>query len=156
MRSLSLALVAVLSIVGTPSRASAADAFKTPEDAARAYFRSEAQFDLDGLKAVLDPNFVEVSPLGEIDEYARVLSFYAPDKKIAAPPVTFDPYQVRMHGETAVITTHASFSVQGQTRTMTVGLVAHRIGNAWKMLSAQYTPVRQKKVQPPVSPAPAH
>lgn len=156
MRPSSLLLAATLSILGASTQAWAADSLKTPEDAARAYFRSEAQFDLDGLKAVLDPQFVEISPLGEVDEYAKVLSFYTPDKKIATPPVAFDPYQLRMHGDTAVITTRASFTIQGQTRAMTVGLVAHRVGGEWKMLSAQYTPVRQKQVLPPVSPAPAH
>lgn len=156
MHRLSLALVATLSIIAAPSHAWAADALNTPEDAARAYFRSEAQFDLDGLKAVLDPDFVEISPLGEVDDHARVLSFYTPDKKVVAPPMTFDAYQVHVHGDTAVMTTHASFTVQGQARSLTVGLVARRVGNAWKMLSAQYTPVRQKQVQAPVNRPPAH
>lgn len=155
MRPLPLALIAALSFIAAP-HASAADAPKTPADAARAYFSSEAQFDLDGLKAVLDPNFVEISPLGEVDEYAKVLTFYTPDKKSPTPPIEFDPYQVRTHGDTAVITTRVTFTMQGQTRSMTVALVARRIGDGWKMLSAQYTPVRQKQVQPPVSPAPAH
>ena len=52
-----------------PCIAFAGSGASTPEEAAQRYFRAEAQFDLDALRAVLDPQFVEISPLGEVDEH---------------------------------------------------------------------------------------
>lgn len=123
--------------------AHAADA-DTPEQAAQRYFQAEAQFDLKALESVLDPGFVEISPIGEVDERDKVLSFYAPDKKVATPPVQIAPFQTRLHGDTAVLTTQFTYQVQGQSRSLTVGLVAKRGDTGWKLLSAQYTGVRPK------------
>ncbi|HZV38641.1 MAG TPA: nuclear transport factor 2 family protein [Pseudoxanthomonas sp.] len=137
------ALIAVL-----PCVALAGDGAGSPEEAAQRYFRAEAQFDLDALKGVLDPQFVEISPLGEVDEHDKVLSFYTPDQKVDAPPMQFEPYVVRRHGDFAVISTRATMTVKEQSRSMTVGLTARRDAGGWKLLSAQYTVFRPKAAPP--------
>lgn len=139
-----LALLAAI----LPCMALAGDGANSPEEAAQRYFRAEAQYDLAGLKAVLDPRFVEISPVGEVDEYAKVLSFYTPEKKTAAPAVRFEPLLTRRHGDFAVLTTLATFTVKEQPRSLTVGLTARRGIDGWKLVSAQYTVVKPKAAPP--------
>ncbi len=141
------------SFAALPFVALAGDGASSPEEAAQRYFRAEAQFDLGALKAVLDPQFVEISPLGEVDEHDKVLSFYAPEQKVAAPPMQFEPYAVRRHGDFAVLSTRATMTVKEQSRSMTVGLTARRDADGWKLLSAQYTVLRPKAA-PPAAPTP--
>ncbi len=114
----------------------------TPEAAARQYLEAERAFDVVALESAITPGFVEISPLGEIDEHDRVLSFYSPDKKSEAPPTEVGAYQTRTNDDTAIVTTTLSFVIQGQTRTLTVGMTATRTATGWKLASAQYTPAK--------------
>lgn len=153
MHSRFLPLFLAAWVAALPGVALAGDGANSPEEAAQRYFRAEAQFDLAALKAVLDPHFVEISPLGEVDEHDKVLSFYTPDQKVAVPPMQIEPLVLRQHGDFAVLTTRATYSVKEQTRSMTVGLTARRDETGWKLTSAQYTPLRAK-APPPTAPAP--
>lgn len=143
-----LPLFLAVLVATLPCAALAGDDANSPEEAAQRYFRAESQFDLDALKAVLDPQFVEISPLGEVDEHDKVLSFYTPDQKVAAPPLQFEPCVVRLHGDFAVLSTRATMTVKDQSRSMTVGLTARRDADGWKLLSAQYTVLRPKTAPP--------
>lgn len=117
----------------------------TPEAAARRYFAAEAAFDVKALDAVLAPQFVEISPRGEVDERDRVLGFYAPDHKSAAPPMELGNFRTRVHGNAAVVSARVSYSVNGQSVALTVGISAIENHGKWKLLSAQYT-----RVAPPI------
>src|SRR5690606_7418025 len=141
-------LLSAFLIMILPSAAFAGDGATSPEDAAQRYFRAEAQFDLDALESVLDPQFVEISPLGEVDERDKVLSFYTPDQKVATPPMRFDPYVIRQHGDFAVMSTRATVDIGGQTRAITIGLTARRGADGWQLLSVQYTAFRPKNAPP--------
>lgn len=138
-------LLATLLVV-LPPLAHASDA-QTPEEAAKRYLEAEAHFDQKALETVLAPSFVEISPAGEVDERDRVLSFYAPDKKIDVPPTQVEPFQVRLHGDTAVLTTRITFEMQGQSRSLTAGIVARHGNSGWKLVSAQYTGIRPRPAQ---------
>lgn len=116
----------------------------TPEAAAKEYFRAESQFDLHALKAVLHSEFVEISPIGEIDERGKVLSFYASGQKTPVPETRIGPIRTRMHGDTAIMTTTVNFEVGGKTKSMAVGITARHDGLGWRLLAAQYTAVMAK------------
>jgi hypothetical protein len=116
----------------------------TPEDAVRRYLKAEADFDVPALKDVLHAHFVEVSPLGQPDEHDEVLSFYAPDKKVPTPPIKIGDIKTRMAGNVAVMTTDLTMEVPGRTMRLSAGLTAVHEANGWTLLSAQYTPVREK------------
>ncbi|MFT3763471.1 MAG: nuclear transport factor 2 family protein [Pseudoxanthomonas sp.] len=146
MTRLATFLFAAIFLVALSPPAHAADA-QTPEEAAQRYLQAEAQFDLPALQAVLDPAFVEISPAGEVDEHDKVLSFYAPDKKIDTPPTRVEPFLTRLHGDTAVLSTRITFEMQGQVRALALGITARRGESGWKLLSAQYTGVRPKPAQ---------
>ena len=46
------------------------------------FIDAQLRFDVQQLDAVLAPDYVEISPAGEVDPRAKVLSFYAPEKRL--------------------------------------------------------------------------
>ena len=116
----------------------------------RSFINAQHDFDLDRIKALTSDDYVEVSPLGDVDPREKMLSFYAPDKKVAAPPIRMDDATVTMVGDRgAIILTTVSYdiAVPGQparTASLRAVFVAERTGTVWKLVSAQYTPVRPK------------
>lgn len=143
---LPLGAALLLSMTGSSGAATPA----TAQDALRQYVQAESSFDLEALRAVLDPHFVETSPLGQVDDHDAVLSFYAPDKKVAAPPVELTDLVVHDHGDTAILTAQLRYTVPGHAMTLALGATAQRTPQGWHLLSAQYTPVRAQ--QPPKAP----
>lgn len=143
-----LAVAVSLFLFALPFGAIAGEA--SPEAAVSRYVKAEGAFDLAALKEVLAPEFVEVSPRGEVDEHDAVLSFYAPEKKVPAPPITLTDVKARTHGDTAAVTGTLVLTVApGRERHITLGATAVRSAQGWQLRSAQYTPV-------PAEPKPAH
>jgi uncharacterized protein (TIGR02246 family) len=129
-------------------------AFAAPADAelvALVTRHAEAQrsFDLATLKAITAENYVEVSPVGEVDSREKMLSFYAPELKRPAPQLQVDEPTVRVLGDSAVITTRLTFTMtmDGTARTfaMRAGYVAQFKDGKWLLVSAQYTGIRPPK-----------
>ncbi len=111
----------------------------TPEAAARQYLAAEKAFNVAALEDAITPGFVEISPRGEIDEHDKVLSFYAPDKKVDGPAVELGEFRTRTSGDTAVVTTTFSYAMKGRSTSLTVGMTATHTADGWKLASAQYT-----------------
>jgi len=111
----------------------------------------EAQrtFDQKQLDEILAPDYVEISPLGEVDPRDKVMSFYAPDKKLADPPTAaLDELSTRVYGETAVTIARVTFQIKGPdgsaaARSMRCVFVTRIIDRKWKIVSTQYTPLRK-------------
>ena len=112
---------------------------------------AQETLDVARMDQVLAPDYVEISPLGEVDPRARVLGFYAPDKKPAAamvPHLTLDEVNTRSFGETAVLIARVRFTPQGASEPagagMRVTFVLRSSGGQWRVVSSQYTPIRLK------------
>jgi ketosteroid isomerase-like protein len=111
----------------------------------------EAQrtFDAGQLNEILAPDYVEISPAGEVDPRDKVLSFYAPDKKIADPPAAaLEDVTTRVYGETAVTIATLTYRMRGPdgadaSRSMRCVFVTRIVDGKWKLVSAQYTPIRK-------------
>ena len=111
----------------------------------------EAQrtFDLRQLDEILAPDYVEISPVGEVDPRDKVMSFYTADKKVADPPAaTLDEINTRVYGETAVTIGRLTYHVKGPdgataARSMRCVFVTRIIDRKWKLVSTQYTPLRK-------------
>ena len=78
-----------------------------------------------------------------------MLGFYDPAKKVDGPPMTFGERSVRVIGrDAAVAVTAISYTVPAKDGPRTVSMravfVAHRDRGTWKLVSAQYTPIRPK------------
>ena len=129
-----MAIVAPASAAPQPS--TAVEALVDRFDAAR------AAFDPAALAATLADDYVEISPVGTVDSRAAVLGFYTPDQRRPVPPMRHDERVVRMAGTAAFVTERKLLTLpDGTTRTIRIGYVARRVGNGWRLVSAQYTPI---------------
>ena len=112
------------------------------------------QSDVATIEKLLAPDYIEVSPAGEVDERAKVISFYQPQAQKAPAPdaVLVDEVKVRSYGELAVVIARQSFklAVNGQTReiAMRVTYVCRRQQSRWQLVSAQYTGIRPTPPKP--------
>jgi len=110
---------------------------------------AQLRFDVQQLDALLAPDYVEISPAGEVDPRAKVLSFYAPDKKVADPPAAaLDEITTRVNGDTAVSIARLTYRAKGPDgvvaeRAMRCTFVTRIVETRWKLVSAQYTPIRK-------------
>jgi hypothetical protein len=111
--------------------------------------QAQSSFDQATLKAVTAENYVEISPVGEVDGREKMLSFYAPEQKRPGPQVQVDEPAVRLLGDTALISARLSYRVnqEGAARTfaMRAGYVARLVDKQWLLVSAQYTGIRPPK-----------
>ena len=92
------------------------------------------------------PHFVEIGPLGQVDGHGTVLSCSAPEKKVAAPPMTLDRTEVRTNGTAATISARLRHAMAGHGTALRAGATARETPRGWILLSAQYTPI------PPAAP----
>ena len=135
-------------------------AIKSTKDAAflaapEEYLAAQRAFDATKLVELTDPNFVEISPVGEVDLRPKMLSFYTADKKTAAPPMRFDRVYAHKNGTSGIIVGKVIYTIaapSGETRTPELTATFHltRTKGKWKLLSAQYTPVRAAKPPAPI------
>jgi ketosteroid isomerase-like protein len=138
MRSLVLAFLAVATLlIGAPAAEREA-----LTNLVRSFTQAQHDFDLATLRALTAENYVEVSPLGEVDARDKMLGFYAPDQKIAAPPVTVTDFSVRLFGDSAAVIAKITYDVPGHPMTMRGTYIAHREASGWKLVSVQCTAIR--------------
>lgn len=114
--------------------------------------QAQSTFDQATLRITTAENYVEISPVGEVDSREKMLSFYAPELKRPAPQVQVDEPVVRIigdKGDTALVSARLSYSMNqgGVARqfAMRGGYVAHLVGQQWVLVSAQYTGIRPPK-----------
>ena len=148
-----LLLLCVVPSQATPT----ADGFKFKvEEEINALLRqfTEAQKNYDAAKLdeILAPDYVEISPAGEVDPRAKVLGFYAPEKKSerGGELVSYglDEITTRIYGDTAIVVARLPFTMKtpdGQTmsRAMRCTFVCRKTRGKWRIASAQYTGIRQ-------------
>ena len=112
---------------------------------------AQGTFDRAALEALTAENYIEISPLGEVDPRAKMLSSYVKHDDKPLPTISVDEITPRVLGNTAIVLAKVSYvmTVGGQTRTASLrsSFVAQQQDGAWKLVSAQYTPIR-----PPAAP----
>jgi len=114
-----------------------------------AFTRAQHDFDQARLRALTTDNYVEISPIGEVDPRDKMLGFYDPGKKVDGPAMTVSDTNVRMVGrDVAIAVTMISYSLPTRDGVRAVAMravfTARRDGRTWKLVSAQYTPIRAK------------
>lgn len=115
----------------------------------RNFIEAQRTFDVPALKALTAENYVEISPVGELDEREQMLQFYLPGKNTSQPVVVVDKELTRLLGDAAIhiATLTYTWTAEKQARVFAVRatFVAHRVGSGWKLVSAQYTGIRPRK-----------
>lgn len=115
-----------------------------------AYLAAQRNFDVAALSALTASNFVEISPVGEVDNREKMLSFYAPDKKRPAPAMRYEQVHAWKNGASGTIIGKVIYTIMppgGEARTseLTAAFQLHKSKGKWKLVAAQYTPVRNAR-----------
>ncbi|MDQ2823442.1 MAG: nuclear transport factor 2 family protein [Pseudomonadota bacterium] len=97
------------------------------------------------LRALTSTQFIEISPLGDVDPRDKMIGFYVKDPARIPPQVTIDEQTVRVFGDSAIVNLRLTLNANGQARSLRSSYVAHKEGAEWKMVSAQHTPMRPAK-----------
>ncbi len=105
---------------------------------------AQGAFDVEALKLLTADNYVEVSPVGEVDPREKMLGFYAAENKRPAPTVTVEEPVTRLFGDMAVVIAKLGFKINGpdgkpRSISMRASFVALMSGAGWKLISVQYT-----------------
>lgn len=108
---------------------------------------AQRRYDPRTLSELTTVDYIEVSPVGDVDTREEMLSFYAPAKKQPAPAITVSERTVRSHGDEALMLAKLTMSVPapgGGVRAinMRATYVARRVGRNWRLAAAQFTPIR--------------
>jgi uncharacterized protein (TIGR02246 family) len=111
---------------------------------------AQRTFDQAALDRLLTADYVEVSPVGDVDERAKVIGFYSADAKAKSPEVSsivIDQPNVRIDGDHAIVIVRQTTNVgsAGASRAVVMRVTAHlrRSGNEWRIASTHYTGIRQ-------------
>src|SRR4028119_1838385 len=159
MRRLVLCFALMLPCFAVPSQASPAPTaqgfkFKVEDEIdalLRGFTEAQKNYDAAKLDEILAPDYVEISPAGEVDPRAKVLSFYAPEKKSARQgeliSYELDEITSRIYGDTAIIVARLPFTMKtpdGQivSRALRCTFVCRKTRGKWRIASAQYTGIR--------------
>lgn len=111
------------------------------------FTRAQREYNQPKLAALTTPDYVEVSPIGDVDTRDEMLGFYAPDKKRASPELVISERLTRRQGDTALVLAKLSFAAPGpggvaRMVALRASFVARRTGRIWRLAAAHYTPVR--------------
>lgn len=119
---------------------------------------AQSKFDPATLEKIYASDFIEISPIGEVDPREKAIGFYQPeanpDRDKAPPAVTTDEFLIRTYDNFAVVITRMTFAPAGNgpsarpTFSMRATLVCRKEKGAWKISSAQYTGIRPPRPQP--------
>jgi ketosteroid isomerase-like protein len=132
-----------------PVGQAAADATAPVTELVQRFTEAQGNMDAPTLKTLTAENYIEVSPLGEVDPREKMLTFYVKDDKRVRPALTLEEITPRLLGDTAVVIAKISYSsmVEGEKRTFSLRstFVAEKLNGTWKMVSVQHTPIRPHK-----------
>jgi uncharacterized protein (TIGR02246 family) len=118
---------------------------------------AQSTFDSTTLDKIFAYDYIEISPIGEVDERAKAIGFYkvenADEAKKMSPKSQLDEFNVRNYRKFAIVIAKLTFAPKDETQKMptismrTVFVCRKEKGN-WKISSAQFTGIRPPRPQP--------
>lgn len=143
-----LCSVALSAPVAAATVSDQATDLKAVEELVNKFTEAQVQKDAATLRSLTADQYVEISPLGEVDPREKMLGFYVKTAASGTPTLAIDDRTVALSGGTAVMTAKLQYTMNkdGQSRSfdMRVSYVAHKEGGQWKLLSSQGTPIRPR------------
>lgn len=110
---------------------------------------AQTKFDAATLAKIYTSDFIEISPVGEVDPREKTIGFYKPEAK---PPgdlnvsVTVDEFLIRTYGNIAVVIARVNYaSVTPSPRppfSVRATFVCRKEKGVWRIGSSQYTAIR--------------
>lgn len=156
MKTLSAAILGLTLALGL-SPVHAAESRSTTErkllGASQAVLDAQLRFDLKALDALLAPDYVEVSPIGDVDERAEVLGFYTPQARaqmlaggMEPLSVKLDQARVRVYGDQAIVIARDTATLRIKDASQQVGMRVlfhfRKLGGKWLLQSSQFTSLK--------------
>lgn len=144
---MSLGLAAAWLLVGAPAGVAASADTIAIQRLVDRFAAARSAFDRAALDATLAPDYEEISPIGDVDERAKVLDFYRAADRQPVPAMQSSDRRVVLRGTTGIETERLGIVMPRPdgstvTRSMRVRYVAMRGKDGWKLVSAQYTPIQ--------------
>jgi hypothetical protein len=119
---------------------------------------AQTTFDTSTLEKIYAVDFIEISPVGEVDPREKTIGFYKPeanpDRDKMKAIVTSDEFSIRTYDNFAIVIARITFAQTGSEPTtrppfsLRVTLVCRKEKGSWKINSAQYTGIRPPRPQP--------
>jgi ketosteroid isomerase-like protein len=119
---------------------------------------AQTNFDTPTLEKIYAADFIEISPVGEVDPREKTIGFYKPeanpDRDKMKSTVTTDEFSIRTYNNFAIVIARITFAQTGSAPparppfSLRVTLVCRKEKGSWKINSAQYTGIRQSRPQP--------
>lgn len=112
---------------------------------------AQSAYDAAALDRLFTSDYIEISPIGEFDPRAKVLTFYTPAEKEKADGVNVEVAEdfpsIRIYGDTAVVIVELTFTMSKDgkafpARKMMATAVLRKERSSWKIASVQYTGIR--------------
>jgi hypothetical protein len=138
---LSFLLIATL----RPAIAQTTPTVKTPLELITAYNQALLQCNAEALDRLFALDYIEVSPLGEVDDRKKVIQVY---KDIKEQPkgltqLLFEEPVIRTYGQLAVVIGRESFVLEGGARrSLRTTFVCRLQNKQWQLVSAHFTGIR--------------
>ncbi|HSS18874.1 MAG TPA: nuclear transport factor 2 family protein [Pyrinomonadaceae bacterium] len=113
---------------------------------------AQVKYDSATLDRLFTPDYVEISPIGEVDSREKVLGFYTPEAKSkdGGPEavVEVSEFRLRVYAEFAIVLERLSFSttIKGKPPiapiVLRVTAVCRKENGVWRVASTQYTAIK--------------
>src|SRR5882762_3768925 len=111
---------------------------------------AQSRFDAATLERIYASDFIEISPIGEVDPRDKTIGFYKPeanpDRDKMKMTVATDEFIIRQYGKFAVVIARIAFTpTEPSPRppfSVRLTIVCSKEKGGWKIASAQYTGIR--------------
>ena len=118
---------------------------------------AQIAYDAATLDKIFTVDYIEISPVGEVDSRQKVLGFYNAEAKLAAgtpPKLELSDYLIRSYDKFSIVILRVSYTLMSEgkplpPRGMRVMTVFRKEKGEWKIASAQYTIIRAAPPAPP-------
>lgn len=118
---------------------------------------AQSKFDFATLEKIYASDYIEVSPIGEVDPRERAIGFYKPEANAnrsgTNPTVTTDEFQIRSYGDFAIVIARFTFAQTGNEISarplisFRATVACRKEKGAWKIASVQTTGIRLPRPQ---------
>ena len=119
---------------------------------------AQSKFEPATLEQIYASDFIEISPIGEVDSREKTIGFYKPEanpnRDKSKTTITTDEFLIRTYNNFAVVIARITFAQVGNEPSarppfsVRVMLVCRKEKGTWKINSAQYTGIRPPRPQP--------
>lgn len=111
------------------------------------FIQAQKSFDPPTLKELTADNYIELSPLGEVDTRDAMLGFYDPTKRVEVPSATVSDQNIRIFGDTVIDIVAIKYEVADSGKPshevmIRATFVAIRQRGSWKLASAQFNTIQ--------------